>query len=96
MSEWIDKIDQIEERIVGLLKIQKQLKAENVALINELKNRQERILGLEKDLESLSNDNRNLKMANTLLGSDDFKHETKLKINSLVKEIDLCINQLAK
>lgn len=36
-----------------------------------------------------------LKMANTILGSDDNKRETKLKINALIRDIDHCIAQLA-
>ena len=36
----------------------------------------------------------NLKIANALLGSEDFKKDTKLKINSIVREIDHCITQL--
>ncbi len=36
-----------------------------------------------------------LKMASALLGSDDEKRETKLKINTLIREIDYCIAQLA-
>ena len=37
-----------------------------------------------------------LKIINSLLGSEDFKKETKLKINSLVREIDHCISQLTQ
>jgi len=37
-----------------------------------------------------------LKYANSLLGSEDHKRETKLKINSLIREIDHCISQLSK
>jgi hypothetical protein len=36
-----------------------------------------------------------LKMANSLLGSDENKRDTKLKINSLIREIDYCIAQLS-
>lgn len=36
-----------------------------------------------------------LKMANTILGSDDNKRETKLKINALIRDIDHCIGQLS-
>jgi hypothetical protein len=36
-----------------------------------------------------------LKMTNALLGSDEFKRDTKLKINALIREIDYCIAQLA-
>jgi hypothetical protein len=34
-------------------------------------------------------------MANSLLGSEDYKKDTKLKINSLIREIDYCIAQLS-
>ena len=37
----------------------------------------------------------NLKMVNSLLGSEENKRETKLKINSLIREIDYCIAQLS-
>jgi hypothetical protein len=36
-----------------------------------------------------------LKITNSLLGSEDYKRDTKLKINSLIREIDYCIAQLA-
>ncbi|MBF30207.1 MAG: hypothetical protein CL529_03380, partial [Aequorivita sp.] len=37
-----------------------------------------------------------LKMANSMLGSDQHKRETKLKINALIREIDHCVNQLSE
>ena len=37
-----------------------------------------------------------LKMANTMLGSDNDKRETKLKINTLIREIDYCISELSE
>ena len=36
-----------------------------------------------------------LKLANSLLGSEENKRDTKLKINSLIREIDYCIAQLS-
>ena len=36
-----------------------------------------------------------LKMASALMGSDDEKRETKLKINTLIRELDYCIAQIA-
>jgi hypothetical protein len=36
-----------------------------------------------------------LKIANTILGSDENKRETKLKINALIRDIDHCIAQLS-
>ena len=43
----------------------------------------------------LEQENVLIKNTNALLGSDEFKKETKLKINALVKEIDQCIAQLS-
>jgi hypothetical protein len=37
-----------------------------------------------------------LKIANSLLGSDENNRETKLKINALIRDIDHCIAQLSE
>jgi hypothetical protein len=37
-----------------------------------------------------------LKIANSLLGSDENNKETKLKINALIRDIDHCIAQLSE
>jgi hypothetical protein len=47
------------------------------------------------EIESLRAQYETLKIANSLLGSDDNKRDTKLKINSLIREIDYCIAQLS-
>ena len=36
-----------------------------------------------------------LKAANAMLGSNEYKRETKLKINAMMRELDACIAQLA-
>ena len=50
---------------------------------------------LEEKSTELAQQNQILKNANALLGSNEYKRETKLKINALVKEIDQCIAQLS-
>ena len=47
------------------------------------------------EIETLKNQLDTLKMVNSLLGSEENKRETKLKINSLIREIDYCIAQLS-
>jgi hypothetical protein len=49
---------------------------------------------LNQTIEALKSQYETLKIANSLLGSDDNKRDTKLKINSLI-EIDYCIAQLS-
>lgn len=66
---------------VGMLSKQlEEVEEENKRLINRL--------------ENLNAENRSLKTANAMLGSTEYKRETKLKINSLIREIDQCIIQL--
>ena len=39
---------------------------------------------------------KSLKIANTILGSNNSTKDTKLEINSLIREIDYCISQLTE
>jgi len=51
---------------------------------------------LENQIKSFKEENKSLKIANNLLGSNEGKTETKAKINSLIKEVDYCISQLTE
>ena len=48
-----------------------------------------------QEIEALKKQYETLKIANALLGSEENKRDTKLKINSLIREIDYCIAQLS-
>ena len=48
-----------------------------------------------QEIEDLKKKYETLKLANTLLGSEENKRDTKIKINSLIREIDYCIAQLS-
>lgn len=95
MSEIVQIIDSLETKVSALLNIIKRLEEENRDLSSDLKkstaanqNQIETIDRLKKEYESL-------KLTNSLLGSDEYKRDTKLKINSLIREIDYCIAQLS-
>ena len=86
----------LEERIIQLLN---KLK-ENYLLISQLSEEKQ---GLEKQnldfkekVSYLKSENESLKVANSLLGSEESKAVTKRKINSLIKEVDFCIHQLTE
>lgn len=51
---------------------------------------------LRQQIIKLTAENERLKTANAILGSKDYKRETKLKINRLIKEVDSCIVQLSE
>lgn len=96
MSDLTQIVDILENRISQLLhrfeaakqsehSIQEELailKVENERLSEEVKTSEKRI--------------QTLKTANAMLGSSDYKKETKLKINGLIREIDQCIVQLSE
>lgn len=95
MSEITEIIDSLENRIKKLIdkidsleKNSNELKAE-LEKVNSVNSNQTNEI---KDLKSVCE---TLKMTNSLLGSDENKRETKLKINSLIREIDYCIAQLS-
>ncbi|WP_233264582.1 hypothetical protein [Flavobacterium sp. I-STPA6A] len=73
----------------------KILKEENQDLKNKLIRSANIIQTQSREIEALKMQYEALKMANSLLGSDENKRDTKLKINSLIREIDYCIAQLS-
>ena len=72
------------------------MKQTNKNLSEELAKTQERMLQQEELLTSWEEKYNTLKLTNSLLGSDDNKRETKLKINALIRDIDHCIGQLSE
>jgi chromosome segregation ATPase len=50
----------------------------------------------DEEIAVLKQQNESLRTANSLLGSDENKRETKLRINSLIRDIDYCIAQLSE
>lgn len=96
MANLVDKVNSIEVMILELIKLRNTVIEENDSLKKRVKADSTKISNLEMRIQNLKAENRDLKTANALLGSDEFKRETKLKINSLVKEIDQCIIQLSE
>ncbi|MGB5818305.1 MAG: hypothetical protein WBG90_02385 [Saonia sp.] len=96
MSELVEIVDSLENKISKLL--------HKLELLGQTNSR------LEEELVSLRKDNEttltsiteweekyeSLKMASSMLGSNTNKTEAKLKINTLIRELDHCIAQLAE
>jgi restriction endonuclease S subunit len=95
MSEITEIIDTLENKIQKLfLKInsleEKKQELEKQLTISVGSNQNQNLV-----IEQLKKDVETLKLTNSLLGSEDYKRDTKLKINSLIREIDYCISQIA-
>ncbi len=96
MSELTEIVDSLENRISKMLHKYEGLKQSYNICQEELTSVKAENEKLEGEIENYLNQVQTLKAANALLGSNDFKKETKLKINSLIREIDQCIVQLSE
>ena len=88
-------IDTLENKVEKLFVKMKSLEKNNQDLKNELTETASLIQTQSREIEALKTQYETLKIANSLLGSDENKRDTKLKINSLIREIDYCIAQLS-
>jgi chromosome segregation ATPase len=95
MSVIAEIIDTLENKIGKLFTKINSLEQNNQDLKTELSNAAAIIQNQSREIEELKSKYETLKIANALLGSDDNKRDTKLKINSLIREIDYCIAQLS-
>ncbi len=96
MSKIEDIVDSLENKISKVLHKQEVLKQTNAKLSEELANHQQKIIQQQEELSFWVEKYESLKIANSMLGSDENKRETKLKINTLIKDIDHCIAQLSE
>ncbi|WP_047545897.1 hypothetical protein [Psychroserpens sp. Hel_I_66] len=96
MSKIEDVVDSIENKISKVLHKLEVLKQTNAKISEELAIQQQKNFQQQEELSSWIEKHEALKMANSLLGSDENNRETKLKINTLIRDIDHCIAQLSK
>lgn len=96
MSELTDIINALEVKFARLAQRLDNLEAENNKLKQQVIDTQQEIQQNEIQLDDIYKKYESLQLANSLLGSDEGRKDTKLKINSLIREIDNCIAQLSK
>jgi hypothetical protein len=96
MSKIEDIVDSLENKISKVLHKLEVLKQTNTKLSQELAMQQQKYLQQQEELSSWVEKYESLKIANSLLGSDENNKETKLKINALIRDIDHCIAQLSE
>ena len=92
LSELIDSLEvkffRLNKKLVVLELENQELKQKIGVFEKNQEQQSEELIALKSQIE-------NLRMANSLIGSEENKRETKLKINSLIREIDYCIAQLS-
>ena len=96
MSNIEDIVNGLENKINQVLQKQEVLKETNLKLQQQLHISQQELQEQVVKITAWEEKFEALKFANTMLGSDNNKRETKLKINTLIREIDHCIAQLSE
>lgn len=94
MSNTLDAIHLLQDKLESLLFNYEFLKKENDILLKSTTVLQQKLVEKEQALENQKKEYDLLKIAKTIEGSSNNTRDTKLKINTLIKEIDKCIIQL--
>ncbi len=94
MSNTIEAIHLLEDKLKNLLSNYEFLKNENEILLQDTTKLRNQLLEKEQLLINQKKQYDLLKIAKTIEGSSKNTRDTKLKINALIREIDKCIIQL--
>ncbi len=96
MSNSLEAIHLLENKLKNLLSNYDFLVKENEILLQNISKLQQQLLEKEQLEEHLKKEYQMLKIAKTIEGSNQSTRDTKLKINALIREIDKCIVQLSE
>jgi len=96
MSELVEIVDSLENKVSKLLHKLELLQQANISLKKELEARKEQQQETKSTLVDWEEKYNSLKLASSMLGSNTNKTDAKLKINTLIRELDSCIAQLAE
>jgi len=95
MSNVLEIVDSLQSKLDKLLSKYELLQIENQQLLEKSDRLIKEIDSQKNSLAALENSYESLRIANAMVGNKEDKHVTKLKINTLIREIDKCIAQLA-
>ncbi|WP_456422440.1 hypothetical protein [Lutibacter sp.] len=96
MSNITEVVNLVEDKLQKLLENYSFLKEENDLLYTKIATLENQIAKEKQLFNDIEKEYRILKIAKTIEGSKEDRRETKLKINALIREVDLCISQLSE
>ncbi|PQJ72475.1 hypothetical protein [Polaribacter butkevichii] len=96
MCNTIEAIHLLEDKLQSLLSNYEFLKNENEILLQSTNKLQHQLIESQRLLAEQQKEYDLLKIAKTIDGSSTNTRDTKLKINTLIREIDKCIIELHK
>lgn len=96
MGELVGIVDSLENKVSKLLHRLEVLQNTNAKLEKELAALEKEKHSVQTSIGDWEEKYNSLKLANSMLGSNTDKTEAKLKINTLIRELDSCIAHLAE
>ncbi len=96
MNNVLELVDLLEDKLTRLILKQEQLQNENMLLKQTEQLLMDKVSEQDEFIKGLNEKHESLKVANAIVGSKEDKHLTKIKINTLIREIDKCIVQLSE
>ncbi len=92
----LEMVDLLENKLTRLILKQEQLLDENKLLKQTEQLLMDKVSEQDNFIKGLNEKHDSLKVAKAIVGSKEDKHLTKIKINTLIREIDKCIVQLSE
>lgn len=96
MSEVSQILDNLEVNLFKTLQKLEALQRANSELKSQLDQAQQTVEQQKTTLQEWEEKFESFRMASSIVGSSDNTTEAKLKINTLIREIDHCIAQLSE
>jgi chromosome segregation ATPase len=95
MNKLFEIVNKLEAKLSKILSQYAILQQDNLQLLQQKDILQQQLIKKQEMIDDLERKYESLRLANTIVGSKEDKHATKLKINTLIREIDKCIVQLS-
>lgn len=96
MNKVLEIVDLLEDKLTRLILKQEELQESNRLLKQTERTLMDKVSKQNDFIKGLEEKHESLKVANAIVGSKEDKHLTKIKINTLIREIDKCIVQLSE
>ena len=88
-------VSTLDGKLTKLLSQYSDLQEQNKKLLQQNNIFEQQLVQKHQQFNDLESKFESLRVANAMVGSKEDKHITKLKINTLIREIDKCIVQLS-
>lgn len=94
MNQDESNFKKLEQALHQLVDAHRNIKKQNLTQTEEIEALKEKLKETRVENIKLKDDNERLKVANAMLGDAEHRRLMKLRVNKLIKELDICITQI--